>query len=416
MIVFLDMEASSLAPDSWPVEVGLAWVTGGRVEVRSSLVRPEFYWSLRAWSRVSARVHGVALDELRRAPPAPQVARWAAGIVGDATLVSDAPEWDLRWLARLYETAEGLRVPRVVDFDALVASRLTLAQSTRVHAALDQLPAPQSRGTGRRPAGPGVARRPGDRLRPGDRRLKRVFGTTPPHALEATRAAARPREGESGGSSASSDPSLEAPMPDFHVIQFPTRDRPRCMTVRFVRGDVIAARWPWPGAMTREGYAHRPCLVLDVEARGPDVVMRLAPGVSAIERPPQGLDLGCTARELRGVREVEEPMTFVLGRSLDLSVTHPALARDGDALVRLGRQAPEVTPRLNALVARLDAGLELMGGGRRTYPIEAASMRGAPARRRDRRSRATTPPGTAEGRVVRLVPRATARRATRPDG
>lgn len=150
-VMFLDFEASSLAPDSWPIEVGLAWVTDGRVEVRSSLIKPELDWSMRAWSRVSARVHGVALDELRRAPPASEVARWVAGIVGDATLVSDAPEWDLRWLTCLCETAEGVRVPRVRDFDALVAWELTLAQATRVHAALDQLPAPHR-------AGPDAAR------------------------------------------------------------------------------------------------------------------------------------------------------------------------------------------------------------------------------------------------------------------
>lgn len=153
--------------------------------------------------------------------------------------------------------------------------------------------------------------------------------------------------------------------------------------------------------------------MLDVEARGPDVVLRLVPGVSVVERPPQGLDLGCTARELRGVREVEKPLTFVLGRSLDMPVTHPALARDGDVLVRLGRLAPEVMPRLETLAARLDAGLELMGGGRRQYPIEAAPMRGAPARRRRRRSRAITSPGTAGGEVVRLVPRASSDRRGR---
>ena len=33
-IRFLDCEASSLDADSWLVEVGLSWLTEGRVEVR----------------------------------------------------------------------------------------------------------------------------------------------------------------------------------------------------------------------------------------------------------------------------------------------------------------------------------------------------------------------------------------------
>ena len=93
MIVFLDLEASSLDADSWPVEVGMAWPAEGRLEARSSLIRPDPSWSMRAWSPASAQVHGIPLAELRQAPPAPEVARWVAGIVGDATLVSDAPEF-----------------------------------------------------------------------------------------------------------------------------------------------------------------------------------------------------------------------------------------------------------------------------------------------------------------------------------
>ena len=151
MIVFLDLEASSLDADSWPVEVGMAWPVEGRLEVRSSLIRPDPSWSRRAWSPASAQVHGIPLAELRQAPPAPEVARWVAGIVGDATLVSDAPEWDGRWLARLYETEGGLILPLVRDFDVLVAAHCDMAATRRVYAALDRIPAPHR-------AGPDAAR------------------------------------------------------------------------------------------------------------------------------------------------------------------------------------------------------------------------------------------------------------------
>ena len=146
MLKFLDLEASSLEPDGWPVEVGLAWLSAGKVEVCHSLIRPDEMWSPRAWSPASAAVHGIPLAELRQAPPAPEVARWAASLIGDATVVSDAPEFDARWLARLYETEGGLILPLVRDFEVLVAARCDMAATRRVYAALDAIPAPHRAG------------------------------------------------------------------------------------------------------------------------------------------------------------------------------------------------------------------------------------------------------------------------------
>ena len=146
MIKFLDLEASSLDSDSWPVEVGLAWISDGLVEVRSSLIHPDEVWPMRAWSPVSAEIHGISMEELRRAPPAAEIARWTAGLVGDATVVSDAPEFDARWLACLYETEGGLILPPVRDFDLLAAARFDMAAIRRVYAALDAIPAPHRAG------------------------------------------------------------------------------------------------------------------------------------------------------------------------------------------------------------------------------------------------------------------------------
>ena len=49
-------------------------------------------------------------------------------------------------MARLLAAASGLTVPRLVDFDRLVASRCTLAQTRRVYAALDAMPTPHRAG------------------------------------------------------------------------------------------------------------------------------------------------------------------------------------------------------------------------------------------------------------------------------
>ena len=222
MIMFVDCEASSLDADSWPVEVGMAWLAEGRVETRSSLIRPDPSWSMRAWSPASAEIHGIAMEELRRAPPAAEVARWVAGMFGDATVVSDAPEWDGRWLARLYETADGLRLPLVRDFDVLVAARCDMAATRRVYAALDRIAAPAPRRPRRRASRRRVVRRAGGRAMTGRMSVEQ-FVERSPGLEDATRR--EPHDGRPAG----------AP----------------------VLGDIVRVRVPWPRGRRRRGGAVR---------------------------------------------------------------------------------------------------------------------------------------------------------------
>ena len=96
--VFFDFEASSLSPKSWPIEVGIAWLEGRRVEIRSKLIRPHGSWELGDWAEVSAAIHNIPFNDLQHAEPTEDVARWLIGSVGDRTLVSDATKFDQRWL------------------------------------------------------------------------------------------------------------------------------------------------------------------------------------------------------------------------------------------------------------------------------------------------------------------------------
>jgi DNA polymerase III subunit epsilon len=99
-LLFLDFEASSLDPRSWPVEIGYAWIEGGRVQRRSRVIAPRASWPLHAWSETAAAVHGITLREARAGHDADAVAaetdRFAAFEV-----VSDNPRWDQVWLDRL---------------------------------------------------------------------------------------------------------------------------------------------------------------------------------------------------------------------------------------------------------------------------------------------------------------------------
>ncbi len=111
--VFIDFEASSLSQDSWPIEVGVAWLDGTKVVVESKLIQPRPDWLESDWNAESQNVHGIHRSELDDATPSDDVAKWLLEIVGGRPLFSDAPEFDQRWLNRLL----GHPGPEISDFD-----------------------------------------------------------------------------------------------------------------------------------------------------------------------------------------------------------------------------------------------------------------------------------------------------------
>ena len=106
-IIFIDLEASSLSDDSWPIEVGFAWLDGEeKLRGASKLIRPHASWAKSAWSEKSAKIHKIPRSELETAERAEDVAFWVIDFVGDAQLLSDAPKFDGHWLQRLLATIE----------------------------------------------------------------------------------------------------------------------------------------------------------------------------------------------------------------------------------------------------------------------------------------------------------------------
>lgn len=131
MIFFLDCEASSLLPGSFPIEV--AWVDEhGSGE--SHLIRPEPTWleMPEAWSLQSEAVHGIALATLLSdGVPAGRVAARAVDVLcpPDVVACSDAPAFDGFWLGILLELVElppgcGVRMIDVRHLCGLACRRL----------------------------------------------------------------------------------------------------------------------------------------------------------------------------------------------------------------------------------------------------------------------------------------------------
>ncbi|WP_089885883.1 hypothetical protein [Citreimonas salinaria] len=147
----LDFEASSLSAASWPIEIGLSWLANGQVQTWSSFIRPDPAWDLGDWSSQSAEVHGIPLSELEDAPYAAEVAEAFLNVVGRRSLVSDAPEFEERWLSRLLRTTRHVKSSSIEDFDAVSFAVFSGYALDMLYETIERHPAPHR-------AGPDTAR------------------------------------------------------------------------------------------------------------------------------------------------------------------------------------------------------------------------------------------------------------------
>lgn len=142
----LDFEASSLAQDSWPIEVGFSWMENGDVRTWSSLIRPAPDWSLSAWSSRSAAVHSIPHDALHDAPTAQEVVGEVFKVLGGKKLLSDAPEFERHWLSRLLQAGGCDRVPTVADYHDVSFARFSGLALDMLYETLERHPAPHRAG------------------------------------------------------------------------------------------------------------------------------------------------------------------------------------------------------------------------------------------------------------------------------
>lgn len=106
-VIFIDFEASSLSDDSWPIEIGYAWLNEkGKLRSCSKLIKPHPTWPTSAWSEASEKIHGIPRSELNAAEEARNVARCVGREMGRALILSDAPAFDGKWMDRLMKTTE----------------------------------------------------------------------------------------------------------------------------------------------------------------------------------------------------------------------------------------------------------------------------------------------------------------------
>jgi hypothetical protein len=113
-IVFLDVEASGLGEDTYPIEVGWAYLKGSS---GSMLIRPAPDWTLDAWDPFAEEIHGISWDQLHREGlVARDVADQLSQVLSRASLIlSDAHQQDSFWLSRLFEETPEQRTFELSD-------------------------------------------------------------------------------------------------------------------------------------------------------------------------------------------------------------------------------------------------------------------------------------------------------------
>jgi len=103
-MVILDIEASGLHDDSYPIQV--AWLNPKTGEEDSFYITPEDEWTY--WDENAEEIHKIPRERLyQEGIPADLAVRRILNKLGDDIIVySDAPEFDGFWLSRLFETVE----------------------------------------------------------------------------------------------------------------------------------------------------------------------------------------------------------------------------------------------------------------------------------------------------------------------
>ena len=119
---FLDVEATGFGPESYPIEIAWSDASGA---INRYLIDPTPIAGWTAWDVSAEQVHGIDRERLVRNGWAPEfVAERITEDLGGRTVYTDAPDYDARWLARLFG-ALGRPTPCILDhIDELLIARL----------------------------------------------------------------------------------------------------------------------------------------------------------------------------------------------------------------------------------------------------------------------------------------------------
>ncbi len=112
MIIIIDIEASGLHAESYPIEVGVVLANSER---HSMLIRPEEGWT--HWDSSAEALHGIAQETLLEyGKPVAEIAEHLNTLLDGQQAYSDAWVVDKPWLVKLFAAA---RIPMNFKLSAI---------------------------------------------------------------------------------------------------------------------------------------------------------------------------------------------------------------------------------------------------------------------------------------------------------
>ena len=113
-----DIEASGLAPESYPIEIAWSLPSG---EIRSCLIQIHPSWG-DYWDPVAEAMHHISRERLRaEGLPAAEVAEQLNRVLAGEKVYFDGGGYDQHWLGRLFQVAGMKPSFNFRDFDSLLA-------------------------------------------------------------------------------------------------------------------------------------------------------------------------------------------------------------------------------------------------------------------------------------------------------
>lgn len=101
-IATLDIEASGIHPDSYPIEIGIFLENG---DSYCSLIKPADSWHY--WSQEAEAIHGISREELEQhGRPLQEVTATLNQCLNHCTVYSDCWVLDHVWMIKLFEAAK----------------------------------------------------------------------------------------------------------------------------------------------------------------------------------------------------------------------------------------------------------------------------------------------------------------------
>lgn len=112
---FIDIEASGLSEDSFPLEIG--WTIDGE-HVESFLIKPDNTWNLNSWSSNAHVLHNISLkDVMDFGHNANIITQKMNSDLNGFVLLSDSVSHDIRWTNMLFDAAGINRKFKIVSID-----------------------------------------------------------------------------------------------------------------------------------------------------------------------------------------------------------------------------------------------------------------------------------------------------------